>query len=91
MTWQTSTRRQRLPKDWPAIRRRILRRDAYVCHVCGQPGADQVDHIIRGDDHSDTNLAAIHDNPCHRRKSSAEGHAARPRRRRQADKHPGLL
>ena len=27
-----------------ARRKRILKRDMGICHVCDQPGADQVDH-----------------------------------------------
>lgn len=93
--WQGSTRRARLPKDWPAIRRRILARDAGICHVCRQPGADDVDHLRAGDDHSDANLAAIHRRPCHARKSGQEGarasNARRVREKRPAEPHPGLV
>jgi 5-methylcytosine-specific restriction enzyme A len=93
MAWDDSTRSARLPANWPAIRARVLRRDRGICHVCGRPGADQVDHLVAGDDHSDANLAAIHDRPCHRRKSSAEGNDARARQRAQArrppEPHPG--
>lgn len=93
MGWETSDRRQRLPPDWNARRRRVLERDRGICHVCGLPGADQVDHVIAGDDHSDANLAAIHAVPCHRDKTTAEAAAARarqPRRQRPAERHPGL-
>lgn len=75
--WAGSNRRARLPKDWPATRLRILRRDHGICHVCGKPGADAVDHIVPGDDHRDSNLAAIHTHPCHATKSAREGQAAR--------------
>ena len=81
--WASSTRLGRLPKDWPATRARILRRDRRICWICGGPGADAVDHVIPGDDHAETNLRAVHDRlppHCHRRKSSIEGHAARARR-----------
>ncbi|MFJ5923866.1 HNH endonuclease [Kitasatospora sp. NPDC092948] len=93
MAWSTSTRRGRLPADWPAIRQRILRRDRHTCYRCGGR-AREVDHIRRGDDHSDTNLAAIC-TPCHRAKSSSEGGSAtrrayRPTRRRPPERHPGL-
>lgn len=91
MAWSTSNRRARLPKDWPKIRLRILKRDRRICHVCGLPGADEVDHVQAGDDHRDTNLAAIHGDPCHRQKSTREGLAAQPRRARPAAPHPGLL
>jgi 5-methylcytosine-specific restriction endonuclease McrA len=88
--WATSTRKARLPANWPKLRLYILDRDGHVCHVCRRPGADQVDHVVPGDNHDETNLAAIH-SWCHLRKSSAEGLAARPKRRRPPEPHPGLL
>ena len=95
MGWENSTRRSRLPAGWShRIVPRILERDNRICHVCGEAGADQVDHVIAGDDHSDSNLAAIHDNPCHRRKTAAEAAAARaakPQRNRPPERHPGWL
>lgn len=97
--WRGSTRKARLPRDWDSeVRPRILKRDGYICYVCGQPGADGVDHITAGDDHSDTNLKAIHHNVppyCHRSKSSSEGgraaQAKRIPRKRPTERHPGLL
>ncbi len=78
---------------------RVLRRDAYRCQardstgaLCGA-SANQVDHIIHGDDHDEANLQAL----CrwhHARKSSAEGHAARAPRatqKREPERHPGML
>lgn len=94
MTWRTSTRRSRLPANWPAIRQAVLLRDHSTCHVCGQADADEVDHIESGDDHTPANLAAIHSDPCHRNKSSAEGHRARgqgPTRERPPEQHPGTI
>lgn len=91
MSWETSNRKQRLPADWQKRRRRILRRDRGICYVCGQPGADGVDHVLRGDDHGDENLAAIHQRPCHAQKSSREGRAAQPKQRRTPEPHPGLI
>lgn len=91
MTWTSSTRRQRLPPNWATTRARILTRDRHTCHVCHQPGATEVDHLVAGDDHRDTNLAAIC-RSCHRAKSSAEGHTARgqgPARKRPPEQHPG--
>ncbi len=84
------SRKYRLPRDWHKIRVRILERDGRRCHVCGGLGADGVDHIIRGDNHDDSNLAAIHHNVfpfCHRRKTAAEI----PRAKRPPERHPGLL
>ena len=98
MGWETSDRRSRLPSDWPKIRLRILRRDSYRCQIregggqgapCLAP-ANEVDHVIPGDDHSPKNLQAAC-RSCHARKSSAEGLAARPMRRRKPEAHPGLI
>ncbi|MEO3856222.1 hypothetical protein [Acrocarpospora sp. B8E8] len=96
--WQGSQRASRLPPDWPKIRNRILRRDGRICHVCGQSGADGVDHVIAGDDHSEANLKAIHDRVepyCHRVKSAREGgqasQAKRIPRARPAERHPGMV
>lgn len=67
-----------------------------VCHVCGMPGSDQVDHVRAGDDHSYSNLAPIHGDVwphCHRYKSSREGvdarNALRAQRARPVERHPG--
>ena len=101
--WENSDRRQRLPADWPVIRRRILRRDGRRCTVrdaygvrCSEPATD-VDHVLAGDDHRDANLRSV----CrwhHQRKSSREGAAARAvqwrrnnRRFRRSEAHPGLV
>lgn len=98
MAWEGSTRRARLPKGWPCIRRRIIRRDR-VCvwpmsdgTVCGATGTD-VDHIVPGDDHSDANLRLL----CvwhHKHKSSSEGGRAaaltRVRTERPKQTHPAL-
>jgi 5-methylcytosine-specific restriction protein A len=96
--WAGSSRRGRLPDDWPKIRNRVLKRDGRICHICHASGADGVDHVIPGDDHSEANLRAVHHNVepyCHRAKSSAEGgraaQAKRIPRSRPAEKHPGML
>lgn len=93
-----STRRDRLPKDWPKRRAKVLKRDNRICYVCGHPGADGVDHVIPGDDHSETNLRAIHHHVepyCHRTKSAREGgqaaQAKRIPRNRPQEKHPGMV
>ncbi len=90
--WAGSTRRSRLPKDWAKTRARILKRDGHRCWVCGQPGATEVDHVQPGDNHAESNLAAIHTD-CHKAKTAAEGvqaRAARPQRQRPTEAHPGL-
>ncbi|MEV6526876.1 HNH endonuclease [Longispora sp. NPDC051575] len=98
--WAGSDRRQRLPRDWPARRARILARDGWRCTAVTQfdercdAAADEVDHIRPGDDHRDHNLAAL----CtwhHAKKSAREGalaaYLARPPRRRPPERHPGEI
>lgn len=101
--WQNSTRRDRLPPDWPRIRKRVLRRDKYLCQHRDADGdlcaayATDVDHKDRGDDHRLENLQSL----CgehHRAKSSSEGGEALAAHRREinsrfrrTEEHPGLL
>lgn len=78
--WAGSTRKERLPSDWRTRCLIVMKRDKGICHICGGPGGDTIDHIEQGDDHSLDNLAPVHDRTephCHRYKSSAEGHAAK--------------
>jgi 5-methylcytosine-specific restriction endonuclease McrA len=90
-----SRRTKPLPPGWSRTRKRILRRDQGICYVCHKPGADQVDHVVpvsRGGGEEDGNLAAIHEHPCHARKTAAEANAANPKaqpRRRAQERHPG--
>lgn len=95
--WVGSTRRSRLPPGWAStIVPRIMARDRGICHLCGQPGADTIDHKQPGDDHRDANLGAVHDhNPphCHRAKTTREGMIARwqYREKRDNEPHPGSI
>lgn len=98
--WSGSTRRTRLPADWNRRRERMLRRDGYRCTAlddygirCEEPATD-VDHIEPGDNHDETNLAAL----CawhHAKKSAREGGRAarthRAPRQRPPEQHPGEL
>jgi 5-methylcytosine-specific restriction protein A len=91
--WAGSTRRARLPANWPAIRSAVLERDGWRCQIRGPRctgRATDADHIEPGDDHRMANLRAAC-GPCHDRKSGQEGAAARPPLRRPAERHPGLL
>jgi 5-methylcytosine-specific restriction protein A len=77
--WQGSYRKQTLPPDWNTRRIIVMKRDNGICHLCGNPGADTIDHVQHGDNHNLDNLAPVHDRTephCHRYKSSNEGHAA---------------
>lgn len=89
--WSSSTRRQRLPKDWPAITKRIKKRDGYRCVQCQSTEQLEVDHIVAGDNHHDTNLQTLC-HPCHQTKTNLEALAARTRypRKREPERHPGL-
>lgn len=82
--WATSTRRTRTISGSAQQKRaaRIMRRYQRVCHVCGKPMADEVDHVIalsEGGADTDDNLRPIHSKPCHERKTQAEAQRARSR------------
>lgn len=99
--WAHSTGHDRTrTAEWKRTVARIHTRDRGICHLCGGPGADAVDHVIPvsgGGADDDANLAAVHDRHpphCHRYKTSAEGHAAQAARghqRRPPEAHPGLV
>lgn len=53
----------------------VMARDGGVCHVCGQGGADQVDHVVAlaaGGEDTVYNMAPIHSGECHREKTQRE-------------------
>lgn len=99
--YQGSTRRARLPANWPELRAEALRLNpAQVCHRCHRPGGTTLDHIERGDVHDQSNLDWIHDVQdvkagrskvnCHGRKTGAEGAAARERINGPEEVHPAF-
>lgn len=94
--WAGSSRRSRLPRNWEQLKAAKHRQNpSHVCHLCGKPGGDQLDHIVRGDDHSLANLDWAHTNVepwCHRYKSSREGNDAKKRVsiKRPKEQHPGM-
>lgn len=95
MTWGPAGRDRTRTAAWRRVRLVILQRDSGICHVCRQPGANEVDHIIpvaEGGTDEATNLAAIH-RVCHRKKTGAEATRARARKpgmNRPAEPHPGI-
>lgn len=94
MTWEGHPRTS--TAEWRALRKLVLRRDAGICHVCGKPGATDVDHVIpfgEGGTDEPSNLAPIHPRPCHQLKTQQEAARARwrHRTRRPDEPHPGLL
>lgn len=58
----------------------VMRKHFAICHVCGKPDADQIDHVIPlaqgGLDELD-NLRPIHSKPCHQQKTQSEARAGR--------------
>lgn len=95
--WYGSDRRDRLPRDWAAIRAMVRERAHNHCQarvhsaLCNGIGGD-CDHIVPGDDHSLANLQWLNHN-CHKLKTareSAERNARRARQRRHpVEKNPG--
>jgi 5-methylcytosine-specific restriction endonuclease McrA len=37
---------KRTGRPWQRVKRRIIRRDGGMCHLCNQPGADTADHLV---------------------------------------------
>ncbi|MBC6822333.1 hypothetical protein CRD20_08250 [Corynebacterium sp. LK33] len=76
--WYSSDRRKRLPPDWRHRRLRVLRRDRWRCQLksfgCLEE-ATEVDHIVRGDNHSEDNLQAVC-SACHKKKTQTEAKEA---------------
>jgi 5-methylcytosine-specific restriction protein A len=86
--FESSTRRQSTASGWAQQRdaQYVLYRDDTRCHICGLPGATQVDHVIpinEGGADSVDNKAPIHKVPCHQQKTADE--AARGRARQQGE------
>ncbi|MBF9135296.1 HNH endonuclease [Plantactinospora sp. S1510] len=93
--WEGSNRRGRLPDDWAWRCRETFRVHGTICHWCNAPGADEIDHVKRGDDHRLENLRPIHSwrtpQRCHVAKTAIEANAARVPLHRPKGKHPGLM
>ena len=96
--WQGSTRRKRLPKNWPQIVAAIKRRDQGRCQAtrhhphCTGAGTD-VDHINGDDDHRLEALQLL-SAACHRAKTAreaAERNRARTAARTRPEPHPGAI
>lgn len=71
--WETSQRNARVMRRW-----------ATVCHVCNEPGGDEVDHVIAlalGGPDTEDNLRPIHAHPCHAAKTLQDRLEAAERRK----------
>ncbi|RBO87038.1 HNH endonuclease [Nocardia puris] len=79
--WSTPSGWQR-PANWDRDRQHVLERDNWTCYLCGQPGADTVDHVQpqhQGGPDTLDNYRAVHDRNwphCHRTKTNQD--RARP-------------
>lgn len=101
MSW--AAHRRPAPGNWKTLKAAVLRLHGYTCHLCGHGGADEVDHrlnVARGGNHDPDNLAPIHGSACpicgrhcHTEKTQTEAAAGRAQvgRRRQPERHPGLI
>jgi len=95
MPWDSSDRLARLPKNWDAIRSRVFKTKGTKCLIkfdgC-EIDATDVDHIVRGDDHTMKNLRPACSR-CHQKKSSAEGNEVKKKMKavgkRPVRRHPG--
>ncbi|WP_093274296.1 HNH endonuclease [Saccharopolyspora shandongensis] len=100
MTWESGdpkkSGRRFLPKNWPSLRRQVLKRDP-TCKLA-TPGictgtSEEVDHIGSRDNHELTNLQGVC-RRCHGRKTSQQGNDAQAarkaaRRNPRLGGHPG--
>ena len=103
--WVNSDRRERLPSNWPVIRKKRLELDNYECQwwvkgkgKCGKP-ANQVDHKKpKTDDDRIECLQSLCEGH-HKLKSAREGNAAyhaainasKAKFRAPQERHPGSL
>lgn len=92
MAWETSNRRNRLPRDWEARRRIVIARDNGRCQAfiggvqCTSEGTE-VDHVHAGDNHDLTNLQLLC-KACHAWKTRGEATAGLRARQLKAKTKP---
>ena len=101
MPWETSDRKERLPRDWDKRVARVKERDGWRCRKilpsgkrCPRGRATghrlEVDHRIPNDDHSLSNLQALCEEH-HLQKTLRESRRARwlPPPSKRTEPHPG--
>jgi 5-methylcytosine-specific restriction protein A len=71
-------RRNRKESGWALQKRaaRVIARDEGICYICGEPGAEEADHVDRGGPDREDNMKAIC-GPCHKAKTQREAARAR--------------
>lgn len=76
--WEGSRRRDNTKLNgWQQQKRakHVLTKHNTICHVCGQPGGNEADHVVplaEGGADDESNMRPIHAVPCHRDKTAAE-------------------
>ncbi|GHJ59146.1 hypothetical protein NOK12_16640 [Nocardioides sp. OK12] len=93
--WTSSNRRAELPRDWEQRRQAVKRRASGKCeaeqHVSNCDGIGrECDHHADPHDHTLDNLRWL-STPCHAAKTQREAQAAKPKRTRPPEQHPGRL
>lgn len=78
--WEGHKRNTKL-SGWEQQKRAkyVLLKHDTICHVCGNPGANEADHVIplgEGGADNSANMRPIHAVPCHRDKTHAEAQRA---------------
>lgn len=83
------------PKNWERLRQIVMLRDKTICHICGEPGSDQIDHITplsMGGSNLPYNLAPIHSRVaphCHRKKTAEQANELKKLRKQQMPRRGG--
>ncbi len=80
---------RRIRRDWEA---RIAREGHVPCWRCGHPiTTDTPWHLGHDDNDRSITRGPEHDRTCNLAAAGRKSHANRPKRRRPAEPHPGLL
>lgn len=74
---QSATQRRGIKQQtWDKLKKQTNTEHNNICHWCGKPGANQIDHVqavaLGGAPTDPTNLAPIHEFPCHQDKTNQE-------------------
>lgn len=80
--WEGSTRRTKTISGWEQQRRArlVIAKHHGICHICGDTGADEADHVIplqQGGPDTIENMRPIHGSPCHQEKTQREAQLGR--------------
>lgn len=83
--FMSTGREEKYPSDWRQQKVLVFQMYGTTCHVCGEDGSDEVDHVDGTDNHHISNLRPIHGkvlkpsetdsnaSSCHQTKTAYEG------------------